>query len=160
MYTNLSAHSAAAMIMFARAVASAASRNVLLAGSLNRTLTPSTAATLSTSAKRTGTRFVEDFSINSNYSYMHLYELTHKSNLDHHFSENQGENTRERHSGLKHPLLTVVGVGVFLGTSVTVIKKMQADSKIGNKDFALNDPYQKLPVVTKTIKKDEEHKKV
>ena len=80
----------------------------------------------------------------------------------HHFSENRGKDSeRERHSGLKHPLLTVGGVGVFLGSSLFFINKMNEDDKIGKKDFALNDPYQKLPVVTTTTKKvQEEDKKV
>lgn len=55
--------------------------------------------------------------------------------------------------------MTVVGLGVFLGVSLGVVKNLQEDNKIGNKDFAMNDPYQKLPVVTKTIKKDKEEDK-
>merc|ERR1712037_543581 len=94
------------MILFARAVASATSRNVLLAGSLNRTLTTSTAAMISTSAKRGNT------------------------------GENQGRNTNPW--GIKHPLVFIVGTGVFFGTAMAVVSYLEMPNK--NKDFALTDP--------------------
>ena len=74
-----------------------------------------------------------------------------------HFSDNQGKDKeRERHSGFKHPLLAVVGAGVVLGGGLLAVKALTDDEQVMKKDFAQSDPYQKLPVVTKTINKDKE----
>ena len=53
-------------------------------------------------------------------------------------------------------MLTVVGTGLFLGGGVLAVEVIREDEKNKNKDFAMSDPYQKLPVVTKTINKDKE----
>ena len=75
-----------------------------------------------------------------------------KSQSDHHFSENQGKNTNPW--GIKHPLVFIVGTGVFFGTAMAVVSYLEMPNK--NKDFALTDPHQKLPVITKTIKREKE----
>ena len=48
----------------------------------------------------------------------------------------------------------IVGTGVFFGTAMAVVSYLEMPNK--NKDFALTDPHQKLPVITKTIKKEKE----
>ena len=43
---------------------------------------------------------------------------------------------------------------MFFGTAMGAVSYLEMPNK--NKDFALTDPHQKLPVITKTIKREKE----